>query len=83
MVELVRLVQQKSFFEQFLEEQKSTHLRMETVSASGEEAQGQITSGFKPFDWKTLRKESQEVRDPARNNHKIDYSKASVTQCQR
>lgn len=45
----------------------STHfsyLRMATVSASGELAQGQMTSGLRPLDWKTLRKASQEDIDP-------------------
>lgn len=41
---------------------------MATVSASGELAQGQMTSGLKPLDWKTLRKASQEEIDPAQSN---------------
>lgn len=32
--------------------------------ASGEVAQGQITSGFSPWDWNTFRKASQEDTDP-------------------
>lgn len=41
-----------------------SYLRMATVSASGELAQGQMTSGLRPLDWKTLRKASQEDMDP-------------------
>lgn len=41
-----------------------THLRIATVIASGEVAQGQITSGFSPWDWNTFRKASQEDTDP-------------------
>lgn len=41
-----------------------THLRMATVMASGEVAQGQMTSGFRPWDWNTFRKASQEDTDP-------------------
>lgn len=44
---------------------KSTDLRIATVRASGEVAHGQMTSGFKPCDWKTLRKASQDDTDPA------------------
>lgn len=40
------------------------YLRMATVSASGELAQGQMASGLRPRDWKTLRKASQEDMDP-------------------
>lgn len=40
------------------------HLRMATVMASGEVAQGQMTSGFRPWDWNTFRKASQEDTDP-------------------
>lgn len=40
------------------------YLRKATVSASGELAQGQMTSGLRPLDWKTLRKASQEDMDP-------------------
>lgn len=32
--------------------------------ASGEVAQGQMTSGFRPWDWNTFRKASQEDTDP-------------------
>lgn len=47
---------------------KQTHyLRIATVSASGELAQGQMTSGLSPLDWKTLRNASQEDMDPARD----------------
>lgn len=42
-----------------------TYLRIATVMASGEVAQGQITSGFSPWDWNTFRKASQEDTDPA------------------
>ena len=38
---------------------------METVRASEELAQGQMASGRSPLDWKALRNESHEVRDPA------------------
>lgn len=41
-----------------------TYLRMATVMASGEVAQGQMTSGFRPWDWNTFRKASQEDTDP-------------------
>lgn len=41
------------------------HLRMATVNASGDVAQGQMTSGLSPLDWKTLRNASQEDMDPA------------------
>jgi hypothetical protein len=41
-----------------------SYLRMATVRASGELAQGQMTSGLRPLDWKTLRKASQEDIDP-------------------
>lgn len=44
---------------------KMSHLRIATVRASGEVAQGQITSGFRPWDWKTFRKASQDDTDPA------------------
>lgn len=37
---------------------------MATVRASGELAQGQMTSGLRPLDWKTLRNASQEDMDP-------------------
>lgn len=37
---------------------------MATVMASGEEAQGQIISGFSPWDWNTFRKASHEETDP-------------------
>lgn len=40
-------------------------LRMATVMASGELAQGQMTSGFRPWLWKTLRKASHDDTDPA------------------
>lgn len=42
-----------------------SYLRMATVSASGDVAQGQTTSGLSPRDWKTLRNASQEEMDPA------------------
>lgn len=45
----------------------AAYLRMATVSASGEPAQGQMTSGRSPLDWKTLRNASQEDMDPARD----------------
>lgn len=41
-----------------------SYLRMATVSASGELAQGQMTSGLRPLAWKTLRNASQEDMDP-------------------
>lgn len=40
------------------------YLRMATVSASGELAQGQMTSWRRPLLWKTLRNASQEEIDP-------------------
>lgn len=44
--------------------QVQPYLRMATVSASGELAQGQMTSGRRPLLWKTLRNASQEEIDP-------------------
>lgn len=44
--------------------QTVVHLLIATVRASGELAQGQMTSGFKPLVWKTLRKASQDEIDP-------------------
>ena len=41
---------------------------METVRASGDDAHGQMASGFSPLLWKTFKKESQEVSDPAKKN---------------
>ena len=41
---------------------------METVRASGDDAHGQMASGFSPLLWKTFKKESQEVSDPAKEN---------------
>ena len=40
------------------------YLRMATVRASGEVAHGQITSGFRPWDWNTFRKASHDDTDP-------------------
>lgn len=40
------------------------YLRMATVRASGELAQGQMTSWRRPLLWKTLRNASQEEIDP-------------------
>lgn len=37
---------------------------MDTVSASNEVAHGEITSGLRPRDWKTLRKASHDEIDP-------------------
>lgn len=42
------------------------YLRMATVSASGELAQGQMTSWRRPLLWKTLRNASQEEIDPGK-----------------
>lgn len=39
---------------------------MATVMASGEVAQGQMTSGFSPWDWNTFRKASQDDTDPGK-----------------
>lgn len=50
---------------------------MATVSASGELAQGQMTSGLSPLDWKTLRNASQEDMDPTRN--RVDMSPNGLT----
>lgn len=41
-----------------------TYLRIAAVRASGELAQGQITSGRNPLLWKTFRNASQEEMDP-------------------
>lgn len=46
------------------------YLLIATVRASGELAQGHMTSGFKPLVWKTLRKASQDEIDPERHNLK-------------
>lgn len=40
------------------------HLLMATVRASGELAQGQMTSDLKPLLWNTLRNASQDEIDP-------------------
>lgn len=40
------------------------YLRIATVRASGELAQGQMTSCLRPLLWKTLRNASQEEIDP-------------------
>lgn len=40
------------------------YLRIDTVNASEELAHGQMASGRRPFDWKALRNESHEVKDP-------------------
>lgn len=45
------------------------YLRIATVRASGEEAQGQITSGFRPWVWNTFRKASHEDTDPKTHTH--------------
>jgi len=50
---------------------KENYLRIATVSASEELAQGQITSGLKPLDWNTFRNASQEDIDPKKNKHTI------------
>lgn len=42
------------------------YLRIATVRASGELAQGQMTSCLRPLLWKTLRNASQEEIDPER-----------------
>ena len=47
------------------------YLRMETVRASEELAQGQMASGRSPLDWKALRNESHEVRDPATQHNTV------------
>jgi hypothetical protein len=46
------------------------YLLMATVRASGELAQGQITSGFSPLLWKTLRKASHDEMDPERGRER-------------
>lgn len=50
---------------------KENYLRIATVSASEELAQGQITSGLKPLDWNTFRNASHEDIDPKKTNHTI------------
>lgn len=50
------------------------YLRMATVRASGEEAQGQITSGFRPWVWNTFRKASHEDTDPETHPHTHTYN---------
>lgn len=40
------------------------YLLIATVRASGELAQGHMTSDLRPLDWKTLRKASQDEMDP-------------------
>lgn len=49
------------------------YLRMATVSASGEVAHGQITSGFRPWDWKTFRKASHDDTDPDEKQNSQNY----------
>lgn len=51
-------------------QQVTSYLRMATVRPSGEQAQGQMASGLRPLDWKTLRKASQEDIDPVQSNIK-------------
>lgn len=46
------------------------YLLMATVRASGELAQGQITSGFSPLLWKTLRNASHDEMDPEREEER-------------
>lgn len=41
---------------------------MATVMASGELAQGHMTSGFRPWGWNTFRKASQDDTDPGRQD---------------
>lgn len=55
------------------------YLLMATVSASGELAQGQMTSDFKPLVWKTLRKASHDEMDPTREEQSHFYSKGNFT----
>lgn len=50
---------------------KGNYLRIATVSASEELAQGQMTSGLKPLDWNTFRNASQEDIDPRKKHHII------------
>lgn len=50
------------------------YLLKATVRASGELAQGHMTSDFRPLDWKTLRKASQEEMDPSDRGGKMGYS---------
>lgn len=52
------------------------YLLIATVRASGELAQGQMTSDFKPLDWKTLRKASQDEIDPERKEKITDMDAA-------
>lgn len=47
------------------------YLLIATVRASGELAQGHMTSDFKPLDWKTLRKASQDEIDPIERNSEV------------
>ena len=47
------------------------YLRIATVRASGELAQGQMTSCLRPLLWKTLRNASQEEIDPEGRKKKI------------
>lgn len=50
------------------------YLRIATVRASGELAQGQMTSCLRPLLWKTLRNASQEEIDPEgrkKKNHSL------------
>lgn len=49
----------------------SVYLLKATVRASGELAQGHMTSDLRPLDWKTLRKASQEEMDPSEGGEKI------------
>lgn len=46
------------------------YLRIATVRASGELAQGQMTSCLRPLLWKTLRNASQEEIDPGVKNQR-------------
>lgn len=48
------------------------YLRIATVRASGELAQGQMTSCLRPLLWKTLRNASQEEIDPGVRKEKLE-----------
>lgn len=56
----------------------NTYLRIATVRASGELAQGQMTSCLRPLLWKTLRNASQEEMDPGVKKKKIITEKTNL-----
>lgn len=57
---------------------KMQYLRMATVKASGDVAHGQMTSGFRPWDWKTFRKASHDDTDPENKQYFLSLRQNTV-----